>query len=198
MLDSPLRYIVVAAAGPSLMRVSVEARHRNGGNRGSLCTPVLITYREQWAREQDQHRRREENQNIVVYTFASICQRVLPPSALLFPGKRACTRPSLRNISPLLGKNATGRSPYRVYPYPAYSTASRIALSLYLSIYVSIYLFLRASLRTESNLYHLNFSPRVNSHFFLRKCDCFIVISLSCNNFYIFTRISHIGIDIIV
>lgn len=134
MLDSPLRYIVVAAAGPSLMRVSVEARHRNGGNRGSLCTPVLITYREQWAREQDQHRRREENQNIVVYTFASICQRVLPPSALLFPGKRACTRPSLRNISPLLGKNATGRSPYRVYPYPA----SRISLSL--STYVSTYL----------------------------------------------------------
>lgn len=138
MLDSPLRYIVVAAAGPSLMRVSVEARCRNGGNRGSLCTPVLITYREQWAREQDQHRRREENQNIVVYTFASICQRVLPPSALLFPGKRACTRPSLRNISPLLGKNATGRSPYRVYPYPAYSTASRISLSIYVSTYLSI------------------------------------------------------------
>lgn len=68
--------------------------------------------------------------------------------------------------------------------------------SLSLRIYVSIYLFLRASLRTESNLYHLNFSPRVNSHFFLRKCDCFIVISLSCN-FYIFTRISHVGIDII-
>lgn len=136
MLDSPLRYIVVAAAGPSLMRVSVEARHRNGGNRGSLCTPVLITYREQWAREQDQHRRREENQNIVVYTFASICQRVLPPSALLFPGKRACTRPSLRNISPLLGKNATGRSPYRVYPYAPLHRS--LSLSTYVSTYLSI------------------------------------------------------------
>ena len=189
MLDSPLRYIVVAAAGPSLMRVSVEARCRNGGNRGSLCTPGINNVSRTMgprARSTSAQGRESKHSRIYVRLYLPTC-----PSPVRFVVPREAR---LRNISPLLGKNATGRSPYRVYPYPA----SRISLSLYLRIYVSIYLFLRASLRTESNLYHLNLSSRVNSHFFLRKCDCFIVISLSCNNFYIFTRISHVGIDIIV
>lgn len=195
MLDSPLRYIVVAAAGPSLMRVSVEARCRNGGNRGSLCTPGINNVSRTMgprARSTSAQGRESKHSRIYVRLYLPTC-----PSPVRFVVPREA-----RLYASLLAKyfastwQKRNRS-FTLSRIPVCSTAS-LSLSLYLRIYVSIYLFLRASLRTESNLYHLNFSPRVNSHFFLRKCDCFIVISLSCNNFYIFTRISHVGIDIIV
>lgn len=194
MLDSPLRYIVVAAAGPSLMRVSVEARHRNGGNRGSLCTPGINNVSRTMgprARSTSAQGRESKHSRIYVRLYLPTC-----PSPVRFVVPREA-----RLYASLLAKyfastwQKRNRS-FTLSRIPVCSTAS-LSLSLYLRIYVSIYLFLRASLRTESNLYHLNLSSRVNSHFFLRKCDCFIVISLSCNNFYIFTRISHVGIDII-
>lgn len=65
--------MLLRIVAPSLMLGIVMA-----ATEARFVLLVLITYREQWAREQDQHRHGEENQNVVVYTFASICQRVLP------------------------------------------------------------------------------------------------------------------------
>lgn len=191
MLDSPLRYIVVAAAGPSLMRVSVEARHRNGGNRGSLCTPGINNVSRTMgprARSTSAQGRESKHSRIYVRLYLPTC-----PSPVRFVVPREA-----RLYASLLAKYfaSTWQKRNRSFTLSRIPVCSTASLSLSLSIYLRIYLSLSACI-SESNLYHLNFSPRVNSHFFLRKCDCFIVISLSCNNFYIFTRISHVGIDII-
>lgn len=191
MLDSPLRYIVVAAAGPSLMRVSVEARCRNGGNRGSLCTPGINNVSRTMgprARSTSAQGRESKHSRIYVRLYLPTC-----PSPVRFVVPREA-----RLYASLLAKYfaSTWQKRNRSFTLSRIPVCSTASLSLSLSIYLRIYLSLSACI-SESNLYHLNFSPRVNSHFFLRKCDCFIVISLSCNNFYIFTRISHVGIDII-
>lgn len=112
---------------------------------------VLITYREQWAREQDQHRHGEENQNVVVYTFASICQRVLP-------------RP---HCSPWKARFTIARVPpceiFRLYlaktqPVVHLRITTRIARMLRHRISLSLSLSLPASLRTESNFYTISIS----------------------------------------
>lgn len=157
VLFDSLRYTVIANRCAKF-----NARYRNGGNRGSLCTLGINNVSRTMgprARSTSARGRESKRSRIYVCLYLPTC----PPPSALFPLESALydrARPSLRNISPLLGKNATGRSPSVSRP------VSRVCSAIaYLSLSFSLSVCISAN-RIEF-LYHLNFSPRVNSRFFL-------------------------------
>lgn len=141
MLDSPLRYIVVAAAGPSLMRVSVEARHRNGGNRGSLCTPGINNVSRTMgprARSTSAQGRESKHSRIYVRLYLPTCPSpvrfVVPREARLYTSllaKYFASTWQKRNRSFTLSRIPVSRVFHRI----AYRSLS---LSIYLRIYLSL------------------------------------------------------------
>lgn len=148
VLFDSLRYTVIANRCAKF-----NARYRNGGNRGSLCTLGINNVSRTMgprARSTSARGRESKRSRIYVCLYLPTC----PPPSALFLLESALydrARPSLRNISPLLGKNATGRSPSVSRP------VSRVCSAIaYLSF--SLSLSLPASLRTESNFYTISIS----------------------------------------
>lgn len=134
MLDSPLRYIVVAAAGPSLMRVSVEARYRNGG---SLCTPGINNVSRTIgprARSTSAQGRESKHSRIYVRLYLPTCPSpvrfVVPREARLYASLLA------KYFASTWQKRNRSFTLSRIPRIPPHRVS--LSLSIYLSTYLSI------------------------------------------------------------